>query len=110
MSKAEAAKAIGVSAATLDRWIEQQIVPAKRAGSGQPRVPRDTALDLARRVADLRRRGRDRNLVVAVVDELQRADPAYQREFQKLYGPGLRALASGELVSAAPTDDFGPDD
>jgi DNA-binding transcriptional MerR regulator len=110
MSKTEAAKAIGVSAATLDKWIEQQIVPVERVGGGQPRVPRDTALDLARRVADLRHRGHDRNLIVAVVDELQRADPAYQREFQKLYGPGLRPLATGDLVSAGPTDDFGPDD
>jgi hypothetical protein len=48
--------------------------------------------------------------IVALVDELQRDDPVYQREFEKLYGLGLRALATGELVSAGPTDDFGPED
>jgi hypothetical protein len=101
---------IGVSVPTLDKWIEQRIVPVERAPSGRPRVPRDTALDLAERVSDLRERGRERNLIVAVVDQLQRDDSVYQREFTKLYGPGLRALASGELVSAAPTDEFGPED
>jgi len=110
MSKAQAAKVIGISVPTLDKWIERRIVPIKRAESGRPRVPRDTALDLAQRVDDLRERGRERNLIAAVVDQLQRQDSSYQREFLKLYGPGLRALAEGELVSAAPTDAFGPDD
>jgi hypothetical protein len=110
MSKIQAAKVIGVSVPTLDKWIEQRIVPVERAASGRPRVPRDTALDLAERVSDLRDRGRERNLIVAVIDQLQRDDTTYQREFEKLYGPGLRGLASGKLVSAAPTADFGPED
>jgi hypothetical protein len=110
MSKSQAAKVIGVSVPTLDKWIEQRIVPVKRATSGRPRVPRDTALDLAERVADLRQRGRERNLIIALVDQLQRRDPNYQREFKKLYGPGLRSLTKGRLVSAAQTDAFGPDD
>jgi hypothetical protein len=37
---------------------------------------------------------------VAVVDQLQRDDRAYQREFKKLYGPGLRSLAKGRLPLA----------
>lgn len=110
MSKAQAAKIIGISVPTLDKWIAQRIVPIKRAGSGRPRIPRDTALDLAERVADLRERGRERNLIIALVDQLQHEDGLYQREFRKLYGPGLRALAKDKLVSAAPTDAFGPDD
>lgn len=110
MSKSQAAKVIGVSVPTLDKWIEQRIVPVSRAASGRPRVPRDTTLDLAERVADLRRRGRERNLIIALVDQRQRDDPVYRREFRKLYGPGLRALEKSELVSAAPTDAFGPDD
>jgi hypothetical protein len=110
MSKSQAAKVIGVSLPTLDKWIEQRIVPVERAPSGRPRVPRDTALDLAERVSDLRDRGRERNLIAAVIHQLQHDDPTYQREFQKLYGPGLRALASDALVSAAPTVDFGPED
>lgn len=108
MSKSQAAKVIGVSVPTLDKWIEQCIVPVERAASKRPRVPRDTALDLAER--DLRERGRERNLIVALVDQLQRDDLTYQRDFKTLYGPGLRALARGELVSAAPTAEFGPED
>lgn len=110
MGKTEAAKVIGVSVPTLDKWIEQRIIPVERATSGRPRVPRDTALDLAERVSDLRDRGRERNLIVAVVHQLERDDATYKREFRKLYGPGLRALAKQQLVSAAPTADFGPDD
>ena len=110
MSKTQAAKVIGVSVPTLDKWIDQRIIPVERAASGRPRVPRDTALDLAERVSDLRERGRARNLIAAVVDQLQRDDSSYQREFKKLYGPGLLALAGGELVSAAPTAEFGPED
>jgi hypothetical protein len=110
MSKSQAAKVIGVSVPTLDKWIAQRIVPVERAVSGRPRVPRDTALDLAERVSDLRERGRERNLIVAVVHQLQRDDSTYQRECQKLYGPGLRAPGSDELISAAPTAAFGPED
>lgn len=110
LSKAQAAKVIGVSVPTLDKWIEQRIVPVKRASSGRPRIPRDTALDLAERVADVRQRGRERNLIIALVEQLQRDDRLYQREFKQLYGPGLRALAKGEFVSAGPTDAFGPED
>ena len=65
---------------------------------------------LAERVADLRQRGRERNVIIALVDQLQRDDAAYQGGFKKLYGPGLRSLASERLVSAATTDAFGPDD
>jgi hypothetical protein len=110
MSKAPAAKIVGISVPTLDKWIKRGIVPVVRAPSGRPRIPRDTALDLAERVAELRSRGQDRNLLVAVIDQLQRADPAYQEDFQELYGPGLRALTSQELVSAAPSARFAAED
>lgn len=33
MSKSQAAKVIGISVPTLDKWIEQRIVPVKRATS-----------------------------------------------------------------------------
>jgi hypothetical protein len=110
MSKRQAANVIGVSVPTLDKWIEQRIVPVERAASGRPRVPRDTALDLAERVSELRDRGRERNLIVAVIDQVQRDDPEYQREFKRRYGPGLGALATDKLVSAAAPADCGPDD
>jgi hypothetical protein len=110
MSKTQAAKVIGVSVPTLDSWIGLRIVPIRKAPSGRPRIPRDTALDLAERIEDLRARGRERNLIAGVVDLLQREDATYQREFQQLYGPGLTALAQGDLVSAAPPDSFGPED
>jgi hypothetical protein len=75
-----------------------------------PRVPHDTALDLAELSRIFRKYGRDRILIIAVVDQLQRDDPTYQREFKQLCGTGLRALARGELASAAPTAEFGLED
>ena len=104
ISKSEAAKVIGVSIPTLDKWTEQRIVPVKRAASGRPRVPRDTALDLAERVDDLRQRGRERNLIIALVDQIQRHDATCQREFKKLYGPGyVRSPRGGSCRLLRPT-------
>jgi len=110
MNKRQAAQVIGISVPTLDKWVDRRIVPVRKAPSGRPRIPRDTALDLAERISDLRDRGQERNLIAGVVDMLQRRDPTYQREFGKLYGPGLAALAKGDLVSAAPPESFGPED
>ncbi len=110
MSKSQAAQLIGVSVPTLDKWVDRRIVPVLKAPSGRPRIPRDTALDLAERIGDLRDGGQKRNLIVGVVEMLQRKDATYQREFQTLYGPGLAALAEGDLVSAAPPRTFGPED
>ena len=110
LSKRQAGQVIGISIPTLDKWIEQRVVPIERAPSGRPRVPLDTALDLAERVRDLRERGRERSFIIALVDQLQRDDETYQREFEELYGPGLRALAKGQLVSAALTEAFGSED
>ena len=42
MSTSKAAKVIGVSVPTLDKWIEQRIVPVDRAASGRPRAFRAT--------------------------------------------------------------------
>lgn len=110
MSKTQAAELIGVSVPTLDKWIADRILPIRKAPSGRPRVPRDTALDLAERISDLREQGQQRNLIAGVVDMLQRKDPTYQREFRELYGPGLAALAEGQFVSAEPPASFGPED
>lgn len=110
MSKTQAAELIGISVPTLDKWVKRRIVPVRKAPSGRPRIPRDTAIDLAERIGELRDRGHERNLIAGVVDMLQRDDATYRREFQELYGPGLAALADGDLVSAAPPKSFGPED
>jgi hypothetical protein len=110
MSKTQAAELIGISVPTLDKWIQRRIVPVVPARSGRPRIPRDTALDLAERIGDLRARGQERNLITGVVDMLHREDATYQREFEKLYGPGLAELAANDLVSAQPPESFGPED
>jgi DNA-binding transcriptional MerR regulator len=111
MPKRTAAAIIGISVPTLDKWIARGLVPTETVNGGRPRVLRDAVLELAERVEELRRKGQSRHLVAAAVDHLQREDDAYQREFEELYGPGLKALATGEkLVSAVPPEGFGPED
>lgn len=98
------------------RPVEPATLPigtmARRIVSSQwgPARGSQQCTDLAELVSDLREYGRVRNLIVAVVDQLQRDEPTYQREFKQLYRPGLRALARGDLVSAAPIAEFGPED
>ena len=75
MSKSQAAQVIGISVPTLDKWVDRRIVPVRKAPSGRPRIPRDTALDLAERIGDLRDRGQERNLIAGVVDMLNAETP-----------------------------------
>jgi excisionase family DNA binding protein len=111
MNKVTAAEIIGISVPTLDKWIDRGLLPTERVGNTRRiGVARDAVLELAERVDALRRAGEKRNLVAAAVERLQHEDETYQAEFAELYGPGLRALAAGDLVSAAPPSSFGPED
>ena len=82
---------------------------------------------LAAQVKQLRRSGRHHGLLVEALSRLEQEDPEWRAEFERLYGPGLRAMRSddlvkvdldsfgpddddGEYVSAAPGPDFGPED
>jgi hypothetical protein len=64
-------------------------------------------------IAQLRRSGRHRGLLVEALSRLEQEDPGWRAEFERLYGPGLGSGGGdddGEYVSAAPGPDFGPED
>jgi hypothetical protein len=127
-SKAQAAHLLDVSTTTLEQWIGSGLLPVVRVvGYKCGRVPVRPLLALAAQVKELRRHGRRRGLLVETLSRLEQEDPGWRAEFERLYGPGLRAMRSddlvkvdldsfgpddddGEYVSAAPGPDFGPED
>ncbi len=127
-SKAQAAHLLDVSTTTLEQWIGSGLLPVVRVvGYKRDRVPPRPLLALAAQVKELRRHGRQRGLLVEALSRLEQEDPGRREEFERLYGPGLRAMWSddlvkvdldsfgpddddGEYVSAAPGPDFGPED
>jgi isochorismate hydrolase len=72
-------------------------------------VPARPLLELAAQVKQLRRTGRHRGLLVEALSRLEQEDPGWRAEFERLYGPGLRAMRSDDLVEVD-LDSFGPDD
>ena len=126
-SKAQAAHLLDVSTTTLEQWIGRGLLPVVRVvGYKRDRVPPRPLLALAAQVKELRRHGRQRGLLVEALSRLEQEDPGGAEEFERLYGPGLRAMSDdlvkvdldsfgpddddGEYVSAAPGPDFGPED
>jgi hypothetical protein len=47
--------------------------------------------------------------LLEALNRLEREDPQWQRQFDDLYGEGLRAMQRGDLVKVD-LDSFGPDD
>jgi DNA-binding transcriptional MerR regulator len=111
-SKAEAAKLFGVTPPTLDAWIDQGLllmaqVPEYR----RDRVPAEPLLTLASEVRELQRLGHRRDLLAEAMLRLEQEDPEWRAEFDELFGRALaRRARSDELVSAAPGDDWDPED
>jgi excisionase family DNA binding protein len=109
-SKVEAAHLLDVSTTTLEKWIAQGKLPVVRVPQyKRDRVPARPLLRLASEVRELRRLGGQRGLLVEALSRLEQEDPQWQREFDDLYGDGLRAMKRGDLVKVD-LDSFGPDD
>lgn len=107
--KAVAARLLSVSVPTLNKWIARGLIPTRPSGRYQ-RVPRDPLLELAGRVEELRRAGKQDGLLAEVAHRLQTAEPEYQQQAEALYGASLDALRRGNLVPADIPATFGPDD
>jgi len=108
--KAVAARVLGFSVNTLDKWIARgriQVVPSR---NGRQLVALEPLVDLAAEVERLRDAGKTEGLLAAAILALQQDDPAYREEFEELYGESLEAMRRGELVPATIPDTFGPDD
>jgi transposase-like protein len=110
VSKAVAARILGVSTNTLDKWIARGRVPTVRGNGGRQVVALLPLVELGANIKQLREAGQTEGLLAAAILALEQRDHAYVREFDELYGDSLDALKRGELVPATIPDGFGPDD
>jgi transposase-like protein len=110
VSKAVAARTLGVSTNTLDKWIARGRVPTVRASGGRQLVALLPLVELGANIKRLREAGQTEGLLAAAILELEQRDHAYMSEFYELYGDSLNALSRGELVPATIPDSFGSDD
>jgi len=110
VSKSIAARTLGVSTNTLEKWIKRGQVPVL-AGPGERQiVALGPLVDLAAEIEDLRDLGRTEGLLAKAILRLSQKDPTYLSDFAELYGDGLQAAADGDLVPAVIPDTFGPGD
>lgn len=110
VSKAVAARILGVSTNTLDKWIVRGRVPTVRGDGGRQLVALAPLVELGANIKQLREAGQTEGLLSTAILELEQRDHAYVREFKELYGDSIDALRRGELVPATIPDSFGPDD
>jgi excisionase family DNA binding protein len=110
VTKTVAARVLGVSVPTIDKWIDRGRIPTTYTPKGRRRVALGPLVSLAGAVQELREAGQTDGLVAAALLRLQQSDPAFRQELVDLYGPSLDAMSRGDLVPAAIPDDFGPDD
>jgi len=108
--KAVAARVLGVSTNTLEKWIARGRVPTAASSSGRQVVALEPLVELAAEVAQLREAGQTDGLLAAAILELDQKDASYLRDFSDLYGASLDATQRGELVPATIPDSFGPGD
>lgn len=111
LRKATAARMLGVSANTLDKWIRRGRLSVVR----DPRTNRELVdigafVPLFVKVRGLRAAGRSEGIVATAIAELEREDPHYQKAFSELYGASLQAAAADRLKPVVVPDTFGPED
>lgn len=109
LTKASAARLLGVSRTTLDKWIGRGALPVRDVG-GRQEVVRTDLEDLAETVQHLRAIAADKPGVLAeAVRRLAESDP----EFAGMEDPikrSLRDAQDGKLVPLRIPESFGPDD
>lgn len=110
VSKAVAARVLGVSVPTVDKWIARGRIPTILNRSGPRRVALSPLVDLAALVEELRDAGQTDGLVAAALLRLEQEDPVYRKDFDELYGGSLAAAQRGDLVPATIPDTFDPED
>lgn len=69
LSRAMAARVLGVSQTALDRWIASGDIPTVIAPTGRTQVPRQVVVELAEAIGDLERQGRRRHPLAAALHD-----------------------------------------
>jgi len=109
--KAAAARLLGVSVNTLDKWIARgRIGTVTSSRSRRELVEPHHLAKLLVHVRVLRQQGSTDGVLAVAIEALERDDQTYRREFDELYGASLRALESGDVKPLQLPDSFGPED
>jgi transposase len=109
-SKAEAAGRLGVSAQTVDTWVEQGLLPTvKDPRYARERVPLKLLMALVAEVEELRQQGRKRGLLIEALSRLELADEVWQKEMGPLLERAGEPLDRSQYV-AAQRDGWHPED
>ncbi len=111
IAKAPAARLLGISVNTLDKWIARgRISTVSRPGSARVGVDPVQLARLLIAVRVLREQGRRSGVLAGAIQQLEREDLRYQREFAELYAPSLESMATGNLKPLELPETFGPED
>jgi hypothetical protein len=111
IAKAPTARLLGISVNTLDKWIARgRIKTILSPGSVRAGVDATQVAQLLTVVRVLREQGRRTGVLAAAIQQLEREDDGYQREFAELYGPSLASMGAGNVKPLELPDTFGPED
>lgn len=108
--KAPSARMLGVSVNTLDKWIGRGRIRTVTSSSGRALIDAQQVAQLLIAVRVLRQLGRKEGLLAAAIEQLERDDPRYQREFAELYGKSVESTETGDVRPLTLPDSFGPED
>lgn len=105
LAKSAAARLLGVSRNTLDKWIARGMVPTRDGG-----VDRAALEEIAAEVEVVRRLAESKPGVLAeALSRLAERDPEFA-DLEEQAEQGLRAVEKGKLVPLRIPEGFGPDD
>jgi excisionase family DNA binding protein len=107
--KVEAARLLGISRPSLDRWIAGGRIATVQVGK-RSLVDADSLASLLVEVERLRELGTTRGVVAAALHRLAERDADVQAQLAQMLGPGLEALERGDLVPVTIPPTFGPED
>lgn len=111
VSKALAARMLGVSVPTLDKWIARDRIATIADQQGKRRLVDARGLaQLLVRVRALREMGHRDGVLAEAIQTLERDDPGYQRQFDELFGASLASIERGDVRPVVVPDSFGPED
>jgi hypothetical protein len=111
VSKASAARALGVSVPTLDKWIARgRVRTVRQPRTGREQVDAQHLVPLVAEVRALREAGRNDAVLAHAIEALERQDSTYREEFEDLYGESLRVARDRDLEPVTLPAGFGPED
>lgn len=108
--KASAARILGVSTTTLEKWVGRRMLATAPGVNGREEIEAASLYELAAEVEHLRELGQDKALLAAAFQRLAERDTSVQRALEANLGEGFRALRQGRKRELVIPATFGPED